>query len=92
MKNCYNGRTTIKYKKCAHKVSIKIKNVNGLVNIDKHKKITRCWQDDTIHAYKSSYLHCGPSTKVDHVCQIRDLWMKIRRVIKENENKFKKCY
>ena len=24
---------------------------------------------DTIHAYKSLYLHCGPSTKVNRVAQ-----------------------
>ena len=27
-----------------------------------------CWQDDTIHAYKSLYLHCL-STKVPRVAQ-----------------------
>ena len=34
-------------------------------NRDKKKKKHSChWQDDTIHAYKSLYLHCSPSTKV----------------------------
>ena len=27
------------------------------------------WQDDKMHAYKSLYLHCGPSTKVNRVAQ-----------------------
>ena len=41
-----------------------IKSISGLLNTNKDKKHFCCWQDDTIHAYKSLYLHCGPSTKV----------------------------
>ena len=44
------------------------------MNIDKvfsfKKNRFCCWQDETIHAYKSLYLHCGPSTKVNRVAQI----------------------
>ena len=40
-----------------------IKSISGLLNTNKDKKHC-CWQDDTIHAYKSLYLYCGPSTKV----------------------------
>ena len=28
-----------------------------------------CWKDDTTHTYKSLYLHCGPSTKVNDFAQ-----------------------
>ena len=41
-----------------------IKSISGLSNTNKDKKHFCCWQDDTIHVYKSLYLHCGPSTKV----------------------------
>ena len=45
-----------------------IKNIHGLVNIVKDwKKSFYCWQDDTIYAYKSFYLHWSPSTKVNLV-------------------------
>ena len=56
---------------------IKIKNINftswvnkecksicDFLNVDKDKKPFCCWQDDIIHAYKSFYLYCGPTTKV----------------------------
>ena len=44
------------------------------MNIDKvfpvKKKNHFCyWQDDTIHAYKSLYLHCLPLAKVNRVAQ-----------------------
>ena len=40
------------------------------MNVDKVKKIHfRDWQDDTIHAYKSLYLHYCPSAKVNRVPQ-----------------------
>ena len=41
-----------------------IKSISGLSNTNKDKKHFCCWQDDTIHAYKSLYFYCGPSTKV----------------------------
>ena len=43
------------------------------MNIDKDFLIKKnhfcCWQDDTIHAYKSLYLHFGSSTKVNRVAK-----------------------
>ena len=49
--------TEIKYINFANWVSYKIKSVHGFLNIDNDKKHICCWQDDTIHAYKSLYLH-----------------------------------
>ena len=47
--------------------------MHGVVNIDIKfsffKKYTCCSQDDKVYAYKSLYLHCGASTKVDRVAQ-----------------------
>ena len=61
----YNGITEIKYINIANWVSQRIKSIRGFLNTVKDKKNHFCcWQDDTIHAYKSLYLHCGPSTKV----------------------------
>ena len=46
----------------ANSVGQKIKNIHGLVNIDKDRgKNNFCWHDDTVHAYKSLYLQCGTS-------------------------------
>ena len=53
--------TEIKYKNFLNWVSQTIKSISGFLNTKKH---FCCWQDDTVHAYKSLYLHCGPSTKV----------------------------
>ena len=41
-----------------------MKSIGRLLNTNKDKKHFCSLQDGTIHAYKSWYLHCGPSTKV----------------------------
>ena len=41
-----------------------INSISRLLSTNKDKKHFCCWQDYTIHAYKSLHLHCGPSTKV----------------------------
>ena len=57
--------TEIKYINFVNLVCQKIKSISGILDINKDKqKYFCCWEDDTIHAYKSFYLHCGPSTKV----------------------------
>ena len=58
--------------------------------LTKIKEHCHCWQDQIIRAYKTLYLHCGLSTKVDSICQNKNLW--INEVIEENESKFKKSY
>ena len=42
----------------------KLRVLVGFWILTKIKKHFCCWQDNTIHAYKSLYLHCGSSTKV----------------------------
>ena len=57
--------TEIKYINFVNWVNQTIKSISGLFNMSKGKtKHFCCWQGDTIHAYKSFYLHCDPSTKV----------------------------
>ena len=65
MKKFYNGRTNIKHKKTYNMVKI------GLFErLEIMKKMHFCcWQNGTIRTYKGLYLHCGLSTKADHVCQ-----------------------
>ena len=43
----------------------KITNIDGRLNTNKDFFLMHfcCWQDDTIHADKSLYSHCGPSEK-----------------------------
>ena len=55
------GITEIKKKNFANWISSNIKSFRGLLT---NIKNFCCWQDDTIHVYKSLYLHCGPATKV----------------------------
>ena len=56
--------TEIKYINFVNWVRWKIKSISGLLNTNKDKKYFCCWQDNTIHAHKSSYFYCGPSAKV----------------------------
>ena len=54
-----------------------IKSISGLLDTSKDEKHFCCLQDDTIHAYKSLYLHCGPSTKAASKLKSK-LWSILR--------------